>query len=129
MLRVRDTRIANVDVWAGDQLVHLGRWTAAPSADGINSTTAAAPSATPPTAAGSRDDLLNALVAEIEAARDLAKRGSPQVQSADGRVIVASGQEGIALGGRETLGSGTGGSEKVRVQRHVNCLSHIAIYV
>ena len=129
MLGVRHTRIANVDVWAGDQLVHFGRRTAAPCAGGIDSNTTAAPGAAPPTAARRGYDLLNALVAEIEPARDLAERASPQMQPADGRVIVASRQEGIALGGGEALGSGTGCAEKVRVKRHGDCLSRLVRFV
>jgi hypothetical protein len=77
---------------------------------------AAAPDAAPPAAAGSRDDLLNALMADLEGGRDLAERAAPQVQTADRGVIIAAGQESIAFGVGQVFASGSGRAEQVRIE-------------
>ena len=103
--------------------------TAAPRAAGIDGHPAAAPGAAPPAAAGSRDDLLNTLVTDLEGGRDFAKRAATQVQPADRGVIVAAGQEGVALGVGHAFDGSPGSAEQVGIQSHANCLSWIVIFV
>ena len=129
MLNLFHTRIADIDAWASDEFVHFGRWAAAPRAAGIDRNAAAAPGAAPPAAPGSRDDLLNALMADLEGGRDFAERAAPQVQPADRGVIVAAGQESIALGVGQAFAGSSGSAEKVGIESHVNCLSWIVIFV
>ena len=123
------TGIADVDAWASDEFVHFSRWTTAPCAAGIDGHAAAAPGAAPPAAAGSRDDLLNALVTDLEGGRDFAERAATQVQPADRGVIVAAGQERIALGVGHAFAGSSGSAQQVGIQSHSNCLSWIAIFV
>ena len=113
MFGLLHTRIADIDAWTSDESVHFGRWAAAPRAAGIDGNAAAAPGAAPPAAAGGRDDLLNALVADLEGGRDFAERAATQVQPADRGVIVAAGQESIALGGGQAFAGSSGSAEQV----------------